>query len=94
MRWEWDEDKNRANRRKHDIGFETARLVFRDPLAVSRLDPHSAEERWQTIGRIRNSTVVVIHTWPEAKEGMPGRIISAREATRPERKTYEEDGSF
>ena len=38
MRWEWDENKNHANRRKHGLGFETARLVFDDPLMAHHRD--------------------------------------------------------
>jgi uncharacterized DUF497 family protein len=38
MRFEWDEHKNRHNRRKHDVGFETAALVFDDPYALTQRD--------------------------------------------------------
>ena len=96
MRWIWDDRKNLANRRKHGLGFETARLVFDDPLAVSRQDPHPVEERWQTIGAVRNAVVLVAHTWPEADRAggeRAGRIFSARKATSRERKLYEE-GDF
>jgi uncharacterized DUF497 family protein len=93
VRWTWDTNKDRANKRKHGLSFATARLVFDDPLAISRLDPTSAEERWQTIGFIDQLVVVVVHTWPDAhsRNGEEvGRIISARKATRHERKAYEE----
>src|SRR2546427_5682843 len=43
----------------------TAQWVFRDPLAASRRDPNSREERWQTIGLIGHVVVFVVHTWPE-----------------------------
>jgi uncharacterized protein len=90
--WTWDESKNSSNLAKHGIDFETARLVFDDPLALSRLDRHSGEEeRWQTVGVIGLATVFVVHTAPE--NGQPGRIISARKATRYERRAYEE-GEF
>lgn len=62
MRWAWDHGKNLINRRKHGLSFETAVLVFDDPLAASRHDPHPHEERWQTIGTIDNVVVVVAHT--------------------------------
>jgi uncharacterized protein len=92
MNWIWDDAKSRANRRKHGLGFDTARLVFDDPLSLSRLDDHSDEERWQTVGRIGSVTVLVIHTAP-ADYNSQGRIISARKATVHERKAYEE-GTF
>jgi uncharacterized protein len=92
----WDDEKNRSNKRNHGLSFEAARYVFADSLAVSRLDPYPNEERWQTIGLIGQMTVFVVHTWPEpdpttGKE--TGRIISAREATPHERRSYEE-GTF
>jgi uncharacterized protein len=87
--WIWDPRKDRANRRKHGLSFATAQLVFDDPLALSRPDPSVDEERWQTVGRIGNAYVFVIHTWPAGDEGT-GRIISARKATRHERIAYEE----
>lgn len=96
MRWLWDSAKSRRNRRVHGLGFETAQLVFDDPLAASRPDPFPHEARWQTIGAIGPVIVLVVHTWPEpdSRSGETvGRIISARKATRHERTAYEE-GDF
>lgn len=96
MRWVWDDTKSLANRRKHGLGFETAQLVFDDPLAASRRTPHPDEERWQTIGLIGNVVVIVAHTWPRTDRDTgdeTGRIISARKATAHERRLYEE-GDF
>jgi len=98
LRWLWDEEKNRSNRRDHKVSFEIAELVFEDPLAVTLPDPYQDEERWRTIGSPSMSSDVVlfvVHTWPEADETGEevGRIISARKATRLERKAYEE-GTF
>ena len=95
MRWTWDLHKDRANKRKHGVSLETAQLVFDDPLAISRLDSTSVEERWQTVGFIGPVAVFVVHTWPETRSPdgeKVGRIISARKATRHERKAYEEGG--
>ena len=92
MNWTWSFAKNRENARKHRLSFETAQLVFDDPHALSRPDPFTGEERWQTVGRIGPVTVLVVHTWPDV-DGRPGRIISARKATTHERKAYEE-GDF
>ena len=89
MGWTWDEDKNRANVRKHGLSFETAQLVFDDPLALSRRDSYPDEVRWQTIGAIGNVVIIIVHTWQE--ENYEGRIISARKATSHERKEYEDD---
>ena len=94
MRWVWDERKNRINGRRHGLSFETAQLVFNNPLAVSRRDLHSGEERWQTIGVIGSVAVLVIHTMPEMSREAGeeiGRIISARKATAHERRVYEEE---
>ena len=46
VRWVWNDDKNRANKRKHSLSFEAARYVFRDPLALTRLDNYPEEERY------------------------------------------------
>ena len=96
MRWAWDDRKSLANRRKHGLGFETARLVFDDPLAASRQDLHGDKERWKTIGMIGSIVVIVAHTWPGADSETDeeiGQIISARKATARERRLYEE-GDF
>jgi uncharacterized protein len=96
VRWIWDPDKAAANRSKHGLSFETAILVFDDPLHASKLDPHPDGDRWQTIGRVGPVLLFVIHTWPEGnfeEDEAVGRIISARKATGRERKVYEE-GSF
>lgn len=89
LRWTWDVVKNEVNRLEHGIDFETAVRVFDDPFSMTRSDPYLDETRWRTMGRIGSVVVMVIHTWPETEEGS-GRIISARKATRLERKAYEE----
>ena len=94
MRWVWDESKARSNRLKHRLSFETAQLVFDDPLAQSKPDHSSGEERWLTLGLAGNVAIVVVHTWPDADDSSEtGRIISAHKATPRERKAYEE-GDF
>lgn len=93
MRWTWDPNKNTANRRSHSLSFETAALVFDDPLAVTREDPYRYEQRWRTMGMVGSVVLMVVHTWPDAAPGSSvqiGRIISARKATRREREAYEE----
>jgi uncharacterized protein len=96
VRWTWDPDKATANRVKHGLSFETAVLVFDDPLHASGPDAHPDGDRWHTIGLVGSVLLLVVHTWPEAyseKADHVGRIISARKATAYERKIYEE-GNF
>jgi uncharacterized protein len=90
-----DPDKATTNRVKHGLSFETAVLVFDDPLHASKPDTHPDGDRWHTIGLVGSVLLLVVHTWPEqAEESEPiGRIISARKATAHERRAYEE-GNF
>jgi uncharacterized DUF497 family protein len=94
VRFEWDESKNRSNRAKHGVGFETARLVFDDPRALSLQDRfEDGEERWQTLGRVGPTLILLVaHTFRngDRDEDMI-RIISARKATLRERTVYEQD---
>ena len=88
--FEWDPAKAEANRRKHGIGFDEAATIFGDPISLTITDEqHSeAEPRFITIGSsVRSRLLVVVHT----DRGEAIRIISAREATRRERRTYEEE---
>jgi len=96
FRYEWDPDKNRANQRKHGLSFETAARVFKDPLHLSLQDrTEGGELRWETLGRVGGVAVILVaHTLTEAAEDGTEieviRIISARVATRRERKRYED----
>ena len=90
--FEWDEHKAHQNLQKHAISFEEAATVFGDPLSLTIPDPlHSElEDRFVIVGEsIRQRLLVVVHT----ERGNHIRIISARLATRRERKTYEEGHS-
>lgn len=95
MRIIWDRNKDRGNRTKHKVSFETASLVFEDPLHLSRLDRIvDGEERWQTIGRVGGVLLLLVaHTWNDTDGDMIIRIVSARKADAHERKRYEE-GSY
>ena len=90
LRFDWDRTKNETNRSKHGIDFETARLVFDDPFCLTFVERVSGgEERWHAIGAIENIMVlVVVHTYREEHSHEVIRIISARRATRHERKLY------
>jgi len=93
VRWTWSVEKNRTNKVDHRVSFEFAVLVFDDPLALTRHDPHPDGDRWQTIGVIGRATLFVIHTGPGSEDDVGdevGRIISARKATAHERRAYEE----
>lgn len=89
MQIEWDPAKGSANLRKHGISFEEAGSVFGDSLAVTFADPdHSVgEARWLTFGLSVNRRLLVV---THAERAGRVRIISAREATKHERKIYEE----
>jgi uncharacterized DUF497 family protein len=90
VRIEWDRAKDESNRKKHGIDFETAQLVFDDPCCVTFVERVTgAEERWHAIGSIENTIVlVVVHTYREEASDEVIRIVSARRATRRERKLY------
>lgn len=88
----WDANKSAANLKKHKISFELARTVFDDPLHLSVIDKKIAhEERWVTIGKsLEESILVVVHLYFDDSQGAEMiRIISARKATRKEKKQYE-----
>jgi hypothetical protein len=89
MRFEWDEDKNRRNLAKHRISFETAKLVFDDPQMVSNQDRVvEGEERWQTLGMVSGTIVLVAHTYRDEAGVEVIRLISARKAIAHERREY------
>lgn len=90
MLFEWDEEKNRINKRKHKISFETAANVFFDEDRIEQLDEfHSDdEERWQVIGMV-DEILFVIYTERDDRT----RIISARRADKKERRMYYGNGN-
>ena len=88
-RFEWDATKARANLRKHGVAFEDAALVWSDTLHLTKFDRvEGGEERWHTIGMAGGTVLLlVVHTYPSDDVV---RIVSARRATRNERKAYED----
>ena len=92
LRFEWDENKNQSNLVKHGIDFQTAQLVFDDPHCVTFVERTiDGERRWHAIGFAEEVILlVVVHTYREAGSDEIIRILSARQATRHERKIYEE----
>ena len=91
MKFEWDIEKEKENRKKHKITFLEAGYVFADKYMLTLYDEeHSAEEdRWITIGQsLNNKVLVVIHTCRKIKGKESVRIISARKATKNEEEQY------
>jgi len=91
LRFEWDPTKSAANKRKHGVAFEEAESVFADDHALLIDDPeHSeAEDRFVLLGlSARLRVLVVVHCYRKADAII--RIISARKATKPEQRRYNE----
>ena len=90
MQFEWNTEKAEANLKKHRVSFDEAETVFDDPLFVIFADPdHSFEEsRFIIMGESNQKRLLVVSYTERPPKT---RLISAREATRPERKKYEED---
>jgi uncharacterized protein len=88
--FEWDAEKAEANLRKHGVSFAEAVTAFGDPLSMNMPDPdHSeGEQRFIVMGMSgRYRLLVVSYTDRPPRT----RIVSARLATRHERKQYEEE---
>jgi uncharacterized protein len=91
MQFDWDVVKARRNFHKHGIAFDRAITAFDDPFALIAPDEkHSitGEIREWLIGESDNGVLVVVFTRRE--EGQVYRVISARRASRRERRSYEE----
>jgi uncharacterized DUF497 family protein len=93
IRFEWDNRKNKSNKKKHGVSFEEAQSAFFDDNAIEFPDPdHSADEqRFLLIGRsMRLRVLVICHCLRESATLI--RIISARKATAKERHYYSRRG--
>jgi len=90
MEFEWDEEKAAANLAKHGVSFGEAMSVFDDALYVDFYDPdHSLNEhRYIIIGESQQRRLLIV-SYTERDDAI--RLIGAREVTRSERETYEED---
>ena len=89
LHFDWDPDKAEANESKHGVGFPEAATAFGDPLSITIADPeHSVgEARFVLVGlSYLGRLVVVVHA--ETHDSI--RIISARLATKAERRSYEQ----
>lgn len=88
-KFEWDATKAEGNRRKHGVTFDEAITAFSDPLAILLPDPnHSVgEQRYLVLGSSTQGRLLVVSV---AERPPRTRLISARRATRKERRQYEE----
>ena len=87
--FEWDENKNMINKRKHKVSFEEAKTVFLDDYALYIPDPeHSeSEERFIILGMSsRANLLIVCHCYRQSESVI--RIISARKADKDEQDQY------
>jgi len=89
VRFEWDPEKAVHNHEKHGVTFEEAQTVFEDDLFIIFGDPdHSMNEnRYLIMGQSKSGQLLVV-SYTERSRRI--RLISARPATRRERKVYEE----
>ena len=91
----WDDVKAQTNVTKHGVTFAQAATVMLDPLALTVFDTaHSeTEERWFTLGQTSDGQLLAVsHTYDVLDANtVQIRLISAREATRRERRQYENE---
>jgi uncharacterized DUF497 family protein len=94
MEFEWDKAKADANFRKHKVTFDEASTIFSDPLArIIEDEEHSAEERREIIiGHSIIKRLLLVYFTERAEDVI--RIFSARQASRRERKDYEESANI
>ena len=96
--FEWNSTKAATNVKKHGVSFDVALRVFADPFALIEQDRfEEGELRWQTLGWVDGYMLLLVaHTvWEEEEDGSPIeviRIISARSATKKEKRRYEQQG--
>ena len=87
LEFEWDPVKAKLNLKEHGVSFDEATTIFRDTLSITIADPDHSEDRFIDIGMSHRRQLLVV-AYTERKDKI--RIISARRATRAERKNYEE----
>ena len=83
MKFEWDENKRLVNFKKHKIDFIDARLLFRKPHKLISLK-YTLESRWMIVGELHNKIISIVYT----KRDEVIRIVSARRASKYERRKY------
>lgn len=86
-KFEWDENKQKNNIDKHGIHFIDAIQIFSDINRIERTIKHkSGEDRFITIGEVNGVVLLVVYTL----RGKSIRLISARRASKNERKYYKD----
>ena len=90
MKFEWDDEKNIENFKKHGVWFEEAQTIWADEKAQEFFDPEHSEDEDRFI-RVGHSTKprLLLVAFCERETGNTTRIISARKATKEEEKDYE-----
>ncbi len=85
MIFEWDENKNISNIKKHGIDFKDSLKIFSNTM-ITKVDDRKdyKEKRWISLGNLENIIVILVYT----KRGKIIRIISIRKANKSERKIY------
>ncbi|HHT0595067.1 TPA: BrnT family toxin [Legionella anisa] len=83
----WDEPKRQINIEKHGIDFLDAKHIFEDPYRIVRESHRNDEDRYEVIGEVNSNVLLVVYV---IREGNVYRLISARRASRNERKSYYE----
>ncbi|OGP64430.1 MAG: toxin [Deltaproteobacteria bacterium RBG_13_47_9] len=86
MSFEWDPEKSKANKEKHGIDFETAKILWSDDNRVEIHVSYPVEDRWILIGQKDNKRWTAIFT----VRGNAIRIISVRRSRKKEADFYEE----
>ena len=89
LTFEWDEEKDLSNRKKHGVSFDAAKTVFNNPFSITIADvQHSEDEhRYIDIGLSARGRLIVV-SYTERASNI--HIISCRKATKSERKSYEQ----
>ena len=83
-KFEWDDEKNLSNQKKHKMSFEDDIDVFNDEDRIQYASNRNGEERFKVLGKALQAIIVVIYTTRD----LIVRIISARRAAKDERRTY------
>jgi len=84
--FEWDQGESTANKEKHGIDFDAARMLWSDGNRLEIHLPYPVEDRWITIGNIDNKLWTAVFTL----RGSVIRIISVRRSRKREADLYEE----
>ena len=88
--FEWDDEKEQKNIRKHKIDFSTAAHVFSDDYRIEKYDgKHSEDEdRYKVIGAINGHLMIIVVSYTMRNDEKVIRMISARKAEKEEREEY------